>query len=382
MNIALLSPNRDAYSETFIHAHKQWLKGNISFYYGEIFFLHLESQGYLIPKSFFRRALNNLLSRYVYKLSLFEYLLFKSFKKQKIQLVFAEFGTSGTKVLNVCKKLRLPLVVHFHGYDAYVKNVLAENKLAYADMFAYASKLIVVSRHMKDQLIHLGCPAEKLVLNVYGPDPSFFSADPLFIESKFVAVGRFVDKKAPYYLILAFKKVIEKHPDATLVIGGDGPLYEACSNMVNAMKLQKSISLPGKVSREQFLKLLGQANGFVQHSITASSGDCEGTPVAILEAMAASLPVVSTRHTGIGELIIDGETGWLVDEHDIDAMTDRIISLLENKEFAKKMGRKGRELVKQQYTIVQHVEKLNEVIAQSITSYHAADFNHHSILQS
>lgn len=370
MNIALLSPNRDAYSETFIHAHKLWLKGNISFYYGDIFFLNLESEGNLMPRSFFKRIVNNILSKYFFKLSLFEYLLLSSFKKQKIQLVFAEYGTSGSKVIKICKKLGLPLIVHFHGYDAYVKNILEANKREYAELFVYASKLIVVSRHMRDQLILLGCPADKLILNVYGPHSSFFSVDPLFIQSKFVAVGRFVDKKAPYHLILAFKKVVAKHPDATLVIGGDGPLFEACTNIVRVLGLQKSISLPGKLTREQFLKLLEQANGFLQHSITAFSGDSEGTPVAILEAMAAALPVVSTKHTGIGELVLDGVTGWLVDEHDVDAMADRIITLLENKSLANKMGREGRELVRQYYTIEQHVDKLNKVIAQSIIGSH------------
>jgi colanic acid/amylovoran biosynthesis glycosyltransferase len=368
MNIALLSPSRDAYSETFILEHKKLLRGNIFFYYGDVFFLYLETQGYLVSNSIVKRGIDKLWAKYFLKLDLFEYYLYKSFKRKKINLVFAEYGPSGVKVLNICKRLNLPLIVHFHGFDAYMEDVLEANKERYREMFGYASKIISVSKHMQSQLIKLGCPERKSIVNPCGPHSQFLDVNANLKFPIFIAIGRFVDKKAPYYLILSFKKVIEKHPEAKLVIGGDGPLYEACINIVKALKLENNITLPGRQSRGQFLKMLENANGFIQHSITASSGDREGTPVAVLEAMAAALPVVSTKHTGIAEVIINGETGWLVDEHDVDLMADCIITLLEKKDLAKEMGLKGRELIRKKYTIEHHIEKLNMVISQSIVN--------------
>jgi glycosyltransferase involved in cell wall biosynthesis len=107
---------------------------------------------------------------------------------------------------------------------------------------------------------------------------------------------------------------------------------------------------------------MGKAQAFVQHSVEASDGDCEGLPVAILEAMGHGLPVVSTRHSGIPEAVSDGETGLLVEEHDVDGMADAMCALLEDPARAEAMGRAGRARVEAHFTHEKTAARLREIM--------------------
>jgi glycosyltransferase involved in cell wall biosynthesis len=363
MKLAILSPNKNAYSETFIQAHKHYLDGEICFYYGENNFLEGNTIGSrkkgLIGKVYER------LSASLCGLQLDEYRLYSSFKKNKIEKVLAEYGISGVKVMHVCKKLNLPLIVHFHGYDAYMDNVVATYADAYLELFNTAYKVIAVSKNMVDQLQKLGCPEHKIVYGVYGPEIIFFENERAPKRNMFLSIGRFVDKKAPYYLILTFQKVLEADPDATLVIAGDGPLYETCKNMVSAMRLEDKIFLPGVIKPEQYRAYLKNATAYIQHSIRSRNGDAEGTPVAILEAMAAGVPVVSTKHMGIDDVVVDVETGFVVEEHHVFEMSDKMIQLIQNPDWVIEMGKKGRTRIANHFSMQKHIDTLNAIIKQA-----------------
>ena len=98
---------------------------------------------------------------------------------------------------------------------------------------------------------------------------------------------------------------------------GDGELWEEAKQYVQEHGLEKSVLFRGQQSPEAILSALQQADVFIQHSVITPSGDSEGTPNSILEASACALPIVSTRHAGIPEAVVDGETGILVNEHDV-----------------------------------------------------------------
>ena len=135
-----------------------------------------------------------------------------------------------------------------------------------------------------------------------------------------MAAGRFVDKKAPHLTLLAFRKVLEHFPDAELVIVGDGPLLPVCRDLVRYYRMDANVTLPGVVTPGEVCEQFSHCAAFVQHSVTGRNGDMEGTPVAVLEAAAAGLPVIATRHAGIPDVVCHGQTGLLVDEHDVDGM--------------------------------------------------------------
>ena len=130
--------------------------------------------------------------------------------------------------------------------------------------------------------------------------------------------------------------------------------------------MENSINLVGKITREQHKELLAQSMLFVQHSKLADNGDSEGTPVAILEASAAGLPIVSTLHAGIPKVVIQQETGFLVEEDNVDLMADRIIQVLINMKLAKELGKKGREYVKNNFTLEKHIEIIAGCIEKAV----------------
>ncbi len=367
MNLAIISPSYDTSSETFIQAHKRIPGVKVFFYYGGVVPKFLEGQGPVDFKTIW--AIMNRTGQQRDKrtnLSLPEEALVKSFKQHQIDCVLAEYGTTAVGVLNVCRNLNLPLIAHFHGFDASVHLVIEKNLKAYQQLFDYASSIIVVSRSMEKKLLGLGCPTSKLVYTVCAPDDAFFDVKPNYSKQQFVGIGRFVDKKAPYYTLLAFQKTLLNHPDAQMIIGGDGPLLNTCNNLVKYLKIKKNVLLPGHITPGQYREYLKESIGYVQHSITAENGDMEGTPVGILEAGAAGLPVISTIHAGIPDVIIHGRTGLLCKEHDVEQMAAHMEQLLNDKQLAIKLGTAGKENIRNNFSMEQHLEVLTAAVQKAM----------------
>jgi colanic acid/amylovoran biosynthesis glycosyltransferase len=366
MNIAILSPSRNAYSETFIQAHKKHLKGKVSFYYSGILPTKLEGGNLIYSRS--SRIIDFIKGYFnLNDFSLSENILIKSFRKNNIDVVLAEYGVTAQKILKICKQLNLPYIVHFHGYDASISEILKNNN-NYKDVFETASYVVVVSKKMYRDLLNLGCPEQKLVYNVYGPKEEFFKVEPTYSKQQFISIGRFVDKKAPYYLILSFLRVIEKFPNAKMIMAGNGHLLNTCKNLVKFHRLENNIKFLGVISPEEYMEYLVESLAFIQHSVTAENGDTEGTPVALMEASAAGLPVISTYHAGIPDVIKNGESGLLVEEHDVEGMAENMIKFLENREIAKVMGAKGKKNIKENFNLDRHIKLLDDLIVNSVTS--------------
>jgi glycosyltransferase involved in cell wall biosynthesis len=359
-NIALISPYQNAYSETFIQAHKNYFDANVFYYYNGV--TQLENEG-SISISTWRKVICRIkLHLHISKLSLWEVSIINSFKKHRIDKVYAEYGPTGVQIMPICKKMKLPLIVNFHGFDASVKSTLNDYEEKYKELFDYAEHIVVVSKLMQEKLILLGAKPKKITYTPCAPNDIFFNFTPTFSENAFIAVGRFVDKKAPYYTILAFQEVLKKYSEAKLYFCGDGMLYNTCINVVNYLEESNNVIFLGHISAKELEKLYEKVVGFVQHSITTLDGDMEGTPVAILEASAAGLPVIATKHAGIPDVIQHEKTGLLVNEHDVKQMAEYMILLLDNKEYAKTLGKKGREFVQSNFTMKQHISILNNLL--------------------
>jgi colanic acid/amylovoran biosynthesis glycosyltransferase len=362
--IAMVSPSQNAYSETFIQEQKNGLQGEVFYYYGGFLPLYLEGYGKLmLPSISWVVKIKRKLGFKTFNAD--ETAFIRSLKRNKIQVVLAQYGTTANRIVEICRKINIPLITHFHGYDASIKAVI-ENCNNYHDVFAYSTNVIAVSVAMQEKLIQLGCPKDKVVYNPCVPNASFIEVLPDFSAPVFIGLGRFVDKKAPYYTILAFSQVLQQYPQAQLIIGGKGELYEACDNLIRHLKIESSVSLPGILTQEQFKNYLSTSLAFVQHSVTALSGDQEGTPVAVLEASAAGLPVIATFHAGIPDVIIDGETGLLVAEHDVSAMAEKMRLLLGNRELAMQLGKKGKERIKNNFTMENHLKKIDTLLKKVI----------------
>ncbi|ANW96313.1 hypothetical protein AXE80_08490 [Wenyingzhuangia fucanilytica] len=369
INIALISPSKNAYSETFIQQHKKYLKGNVWFYYGGYLPNSCE-KGYPITRNKWKKKYFKFLNKTgLTELTIHEQSLKASFLGNNIQVVVAEYGLTGAAVLNVCKNLKIPLIPIFHGFDASIKEILEKQQSNYKKLLNYSDSVLAVSNAIKETLIALGGKESKIYVSPCGPNPSFFEVKPSRKTSNFIGIGRFVDKKAPYYTILAFAEVLKKFPESNLTIVGEGGLYNTCVNLVKYLGLEESVFLPGKMSPEKIKDLFTGAFAFVQHSVVALNGDSEGTPVAVLEASAASLPVVSTLHGGISDVIINNKTGFLVEEHDVLNMAKKMIYLLENRKEAEEMGSFSRDFIKQNYTLEKHIGMINHLINKAIIKH-------------
>ncbi len=364
INLAIVAPSNSALSETFINAHKKIPEMNVYFHYGTPFPTELDGWGTLISSDWIHKLYGSAMAKFT-GWSRWEYELKRSLIKHKIDCVLAEYGTTGAKILKVCKSLKVPLVIHFHGTDASTHKIIKKYRSRYLEMFGYANKIIAVSKEMINDLEKLGCPPNKIEYNTYGPNDSFLDIKQGSKNGSFLSIGRFVDKKAPHLTILAFQKVVEKHNDAKLIMVGDGMLLQTCQDLVSQLGLKDNITFAGEKNPEEIRELLSQSVAFIQHSVEPASGNKEGTPVAILEAQAAGLPVISTYHAGIPDVVLDSETGFLVEERDCDAMANRMCDLIEDPDLAMQMGQKARKRIKDQFRLDRYLDHLSLLIQQS-----------------
>lgn len=280
-----------------------------------------------------------------------------------VQGVIANYGLTGSHLAPICKDAGVPLIVIFHGHDATDKRIIRAYQPLYKTMFLIAVGIVAVSNDLKKVLIELGAPASKVHVISCGVDTTKFTPKEVNKTKLLLAVGRFVHKKGPLQTIQAFQMVLQKHPDARLVmVGPSDGLYQACQELAAKLNIQHAIQFTGKLSHDQVVKIMHTATVFVQHSMTAPNGDTEGTPVSILEAAASGLPVISTIHGGIKDAVINGKTGFLVAEGDISAMAARIVELLDNPVQAKASGDAGRQHIATQYEQVTQLDKLIQLL--------------------
>lgn len=371
-NICIIYPNKSSSSETFIQAHINNLPCNVFKLYGGWFPLYTEDDIPLTDYSTKRQLIifQRVKKKLGFGISLFyndypKMALYNFLKVHKIDAVLAEYGLTGVAVMDVCEEANIPLIVHFHGFDAYVNSVLKENSTTYQILFQKAAKIVVVSNDMLQQLRKLGAPDHKLKLNVCGVDIKKFSlstekiAAPIFLFS-----GRFVNKKAPHLVILCFSKTLLKVPDARLIMIGDGglgstqELYNGCRQLVKGLGIEYAVEFKGAMAHEDVAAVMKKSLVFIQHSVTTDTGDSEGTPVSLLEACASGLAVIGTKHAGIVDVIIHGVTGFLVNEYDLENTAAYMIKLANNIPLAQSMGIKARQRILDEYSLGQSITNL------------------------
>jgi glycosyltransferase involved in cell wall biosynthesis/SAM-dependent methyltransferase len=308
----------------------------------------------------------------------------RAFAEHRIDRILLEYGMENVAFVDLyARRLRhIPLVVHFHGYDA--SRMLHDPRVAalYARLADGLADIVAVSRPMADRLIEIGFPEERVHVVPYAVDGAGLPiASPGGEPCHFVAVGRMVAKKAPLAVLEAFRRVHAQMPNTRLTMAGDGLLLPAAQAFVRAHQLEGAVQLLGGCEHADAIALIASGSVFVQHSVVdPATGDREGLPNSVLEASATGLPVVATRHEGIPEAIVDGMTGWLVEEHDVDGMANRMLTLARDPGMRARMGAAGRARMLAQYSRAQQVHRLRTILtmpiaASSTTSVRAAPTN-------
>ena len=284
-------------------------------------------------------------------------------RDQRPRVILAHFGFIGIRVAQAASAESVPLVVHFHGVDlsALLRSSYYRWSLRHA-MPAIA-RFIVVADYMRDRLIELGADPERIERIPCGVPMECYSFTARGGEGpcRFLMVGRLTEKKRPDLSIRAFARVAAAHPDAHLTIIGDGELLPDVRQLIDRLRLTDRISLLGAQPPPRVRTALQQADVFVQHSMTAATGDMEGWPVAIAEAAASGLPVVATRHASIPEQVIHETSGLLCDEGDWETMGENMKRLAANPALRRRMGYASRDQMAR-FDTVRQVAQLEQTL--------------------
>jgi len=364
LKVCLATPSPSHNTQTFVRAHIERLPARIRVLHGGLSPGQTDDGRFLQPRRITHRVWRKLVRR-VFKVSdeeQYSRAVARYLREERFDVVLAEFGQTGHRLLRACELSGVPLVVHFHGYDAFVEDEV-EACVGYRKMFKQAAGIIAVSRHMQQHLIDLGAPPEKVTLATYGSSLSeAVEANPGHSEPHLLAVGRFTDKKCPHLTLTAFARVLVEVPDAQLTMIGSGPLLGPCRALATALNINHAVTFAGVKTHKEVGDMMQQVRAFVQHSAKASNGDCEGTPLAVLEAQHAGLPVIATRHAGIPDVVIDGETGFLCDELDIDTMAEAMRQVLIDPSLAARIGTAGRARVGTEFGLDRHISIIHSVL--------------------
>jgi len=280
-------------------------------------------------------------------------------KEQEYDIIHCHFGPNGNigMLLNNLG-VRGRVITSFYGYDisAHVEQF---GRTIYDPLFQQGDLFIAISDAVNERLIRLGCDKDKVVKHPLGIDVEKFHSEErkrqIGEKVKILTVARLVEKKGLEYSIKAVAKVVKKHPHVEYNVAGDGPLGSHLESLISESGVKEQVRLLGWQDQDQIRRLYQESHIFVLASVIARNGDQEGTPTVLMEAQAQGLPIVSTLHSGIPEIVLDGRSGFLVPERDVDALAERLQYLIEHPECWPEMGRAGRRFVEEHHDI----KKLN-----------------------
>jgi len=295
---------------------------------------------------------------------------------RRYDVVHAHFGPVGNSFRFTRELWGAPLVVSFHGYD-FTTVPRKQGPAIYQKLFAAADLVTANSHYMSQKLQTLGCASEKIHKLPYGIDLQQYRFHSRTVVSgepvRIVTIGRLVEKKGIEYVIRALQQIVGKGRQFRYDIIGDGPLRPRLEKLVIEHGLNEKVIFHGALTGKAVADLLDQSHLFVLTSVTAQDGDQEGTPVSLLEAQAAGLPVISTKHSGIPEIVLDGQSGFLVSEHNVEELAARLDHLLDNPNLWPILGENGRAYMEKNFSLQECSKALVQIYAES-----AEKFRHYS----
>jgi colanic acid/amylovoran biosynthesis glycosyltransferase len=285
-------------------------------------------------------------------------------KGSRPDLIHAHFASGGRSALPLARALRVPLLVTLYGADVTVRGSKAG---IYTQLGEQASLFLCVSKFIRDRALEAGFPAEKLLVHYLGIDRDLFSsASSPQVPQGVLFVGRLVEKKGCEYLLRAMQLVQQADPQCELTVIGDGPLRASLEALAQALKIR--CHFRGMQPSTVIRAALQQAYIFCAPSVTAANGDSEGLGVVFAEAQAMGVPIVSTRHGGIPEIVLDQVTGLLAPERDPQALAEALGLLLANRDLWHRLHQSGPERVERHFNLTTQTMLLEAIYNQTIAN--------------
>lgn len=284
---------------------------------------------------------------------------------EQFDVVHCQFGPYGVfcaqlKDLGI---IRGRLITSFHGYDM-SQHLQKTGQHTYDHLFKTGDQFLPISEHWHNKLIKLGCPREKISVHRMGIDLSTYvfqdRVETATEHTRFLAIGRLVEKKGIEFAIRALKQASEKQPDLSLDIVGDGPLRNELEQMTRDLGLTDRVRFCGWQTQAEIRAHISDATVLVTPSVTARDGDQEGIPMVLMEAMASGLPVISTYHSGIPELVQDKVSGRLVPERDVEGLANAMGEVAREPGLRRQYASEARKRVEDQFNL----HRLNDRLVQ------------------
>lgn len=274
-------------------------------------------------------------------------------KRHKISLLHAHHGQLGMLLLPFKEETKLPLVTSIRGRDA----TLADQPVGYLEhmkiLFNKGERFFPVCHYLADKIRAWGCPSEKIRVLYGGVDLNqyIYRTPSKGNTQNILSVGRLVEKKGHDILMQAFQKIKGKFPNATLTIIGRGELENDIRALADQLHLGDSFRLLNYLPKDQVREHMANADIFCAASKESANGDVEGIPNTLKEAMAIGVPVISTNHAGIPELITNNKEGILVKENDVNELAEALEFMLKNREIWEQYTIAARQKVEQNFDL-------------------------------
>lgn len=279
------------------------------------------------------------------------------FKNQNVAAIHAHQGKHSLDILPTAIKYDIPLIVHFRGRDSSTQTEerYLKNKEQYKSLMNHGAGYFAVCHFLAEELKKLGFPKDKIHVLYGGLDldlyPYVEHSLPKEGEIKILSVARLVEKKGFHTLLKAFRLIHHNYPRTTLHIIGTGKDEEKIKNLIDEHQLNERVFLRGAMDSYQISKELRNSHLFCLASETGQDGDVEGIPNSLKEAMASGLPVISTFHGGIPELIEHKKTGYLAPEKDDIKLAKGLKYFLDHPEVWEKYTKRARQVIEKNFDL-------------------------------
>jgi len=295
-------------------------------------------------------------------------------KNSKTHLIHAHFGPNGVYALPVAKKLGIPLVTSFYGFDTSILSLAQKMRQyslpwdqlywihAYRSLWKNGDIFTVTCQKMKEDLIRLGAPEEKIKILHLGINlEKYKMAQRKLTKSPTILIAnRFVPKKGTEYALRAVAEVLKVFPNVKLKIIGDGPLKEELVNIVLKLGIFRSTEFLGILDYGSYMSQMSQADIFLSPSIKAVGDEEGGINTTVIEAMAIGACVFATEESG-SELIYDGKTGFVVSQRDVNELFTKIVSYIESPDVWNAVATNARKHVEAEFDSIKQARKLEEI---------------------